>query len=318
MLKKFALVLIVSIFAFAFVFPVSAADSAPDTTSPNDNVPMLGAVLVRGMGIPTITIPGKMIYHNGPVMHTNKIYAIYWVPAGYLVNSSYKSLINRYFTDVAAADNLTSNVYFSDTQYYSITGGIKSFITTTSTFGGSYLDTKAYPANGCTLYTGVTKCLSDAQIRAEVKRVIALKGWVANATTEFFLFTADKVGSCFGASCAFTHFCAYHSATGNVLYSNMPYTGTNLAACGVSFSPNSNFAADSTISVASHEHNESITDPRGSAWFDSAGNENGDKCAWNFGAVSSAKKYNQVIHGHKYILQKEWSNKTSNCVLTGQ
>ena len=78
--------------------------------------------------------------------------------------------------------------------------------------------------------------------------------------------------------------------------------------------------ADATINVTSHEHNETITDEQGNAWYDSAGNENGDKCAWNFGpALGSTAygQYHQVIGSGKYYLQQEWSNHSSGCVLTG-
>jgi hypothetical protein len=57
----------------------------------------------------------------------------------------------------------------------------------------------------------------------------------------------------------------------------MPYTGHNLSACGSGNSPNGDPAADSTINVISHEANEKITDPLGSARFDQRGNEIGDK-----------------------------------------
>ena len=53
---------------------------------------------------------GALKYHNGPVMHVNTSYAIYWVPSGYSVSSDYQSLINRFFTDVAADSGKTSNV----------------------------------------------------------------------------------------------------------------------------------------------------------------------------------------------------------------
>jgi hypothetical protein len=54
-------------------------------------------------------------------------------------------------------------------------------------------------------------------------------------------------------------------------------------------------------------------------WYDNQGFENGDKCAWNFGASSgpAGAKYNQTINSHHYYLQMEWSNKTASCVQTG-
>jgi hypothetical protein len=62
---------------------------------------------------------GNLKYHGGPVMHTNQVYAVYWDPSG-VIDPAYESTINRYFGDVAA-DSLaakTTNVYWSDTQYY--------------------------------------------------------------------------------------------------------------------------------------------------------------------------------------------------------
>jgi hypothetical protein len=101
----------------------------------------------------------------------------------------------------------------------------------------------------------------------------------------------------------------------------MPYANFVPSACGSGQKPNGN-DADSTINVTSHEHNETITDPFGSAWYDIQGNENGDKYAWNFGSKRqisgpSGAKYNQTINGAHYYLQQEWSNHSSGCVLTG-
>ena len=99
----------------------------------------------------------------------------------------------------------------------------------------------------------------------------------------------------------------------------MPYADTVPSACDAGQHPN-NDDADATINVTSHEHNETITDEQGSAWYDRSGNENGDKCAWNFGSALGSTRtveYNQVINGHDYYLQQEWSNHSSGCVLTG-
>jgi hypothetical protein len=263
---------------------------------------------------------GNLRYHNGPVELTNKVYAIYWVPSGYTVSSSYESLISRFFTDVAAANGSTSNVYYSDTQYYNSSN---QHIAYSSTYGGSVVDTNPLPASGCT--DSVTPvCLSDAQIQSEVARVAAAQGWSHNPNNEFFMFTAKNIGSCVSSSeCSFSYYCAYHSWFGSgstvTLYANMPYADTDPSACDAESHPNGD-DADATINVTSHEHNETITDEQGNAWYDLEGYENGDKCAWNFGSQigsTSHGNYNQLINGDPYELQLEYSNAHRTCVQTG-
>jgi len=254
------------------------------------------------------------------VMHTNAAYAIYWQPAGSSVSAGYRPLIDGFFQNVAADSGKTTDVYYAATQYYDTTGTVAYG----ATFGGSVVDSNPFPANGCTdSYTSV--CLSDAQLQAEINRVVTQQGWPRGTGSLFFVFTPRNVGSCVGSSCAFTQYCAYHSSfgtgSGTTLYANQPYAAFVPAACGSGQSPNGD-DADSTINVVSHEHNEAITDPLGTAWYDQRGYENGDKCAWNFGTAlgsTATGKYNQLIGTTgRYYLQQEWSNKSSACVLTGQ
>jgi hypothetical protein len=256
---------------------------------------------------------GDLTFHGGPVMTTNKTYAIYWVPSGFSMPSGYQSTINQFFGDVAHDNGMSSNVYAVDTQYSSIQYN--------STFGASAVDTNAFPTSGCPVYSGVTRCLTDAQLQTEILNVISAQGWVKNGTNMFFMFTPQGVGSCFGATlnsgCAYTDYCAYHGTTnsGGAIYANQPYAHVN--GCSTGQSPNGN-AADDTINVTSHEHNEAITDPQLNAWYDAAGYEIGDKCAWDFGSSSGSPGalYNQTINGHHYYLQREYSNATHACVQT--
>ncbi len=76
--------------------------------------------------------------------------------------------------------------------------------------------------------------------------------------------------------------------------------------------------ADTTINTISHEHNESITDPLGTAWLANDGNENGDLCAYGFGnalgGTEGVDAFNQQINGDNYDLQQEWSNADNGCI----
>ena len=57
-------------------------------------------------------------------------------------------------------------------------------------------------------------------------------------------------------------------------------------------------------SVTAHELAEARTDPASpGAWYDGSGNENGDKCAWSFGAPLVT-----FSNGSQWKLQGEWSN----------
>jgi hypothetical protein len=283
---------------------------------------MLGVVPALGspMAAEPLNAFGNLDYHGGTVMRTNKVYAIYWIPSTFSVSANYKSVINGYFSNVHTANGKKTNVYYSDTQYFDTTGGIKN----TSTFGGSATDTNAFPASGCS-DPFTTFCLTDAQIQTELKNVIAAHGWKVGPKTMFFMFTPKNVGSCLGTACAYSFYCGYHSFTTNssnkvILYANMPYAAW--VNCAVPSQPQPNGDdADYTINIASHEHNETITDEQGTAWWDSnTGEEDGDKCDFIFGTAigsTSHGQYNQAIGTGKYYIQQEWSNHSTACVLKG-
>ena len=56
--------------------------------------------------------------------------------------------------------------------------------------------------------------------------------------------------------------------------------------------------------VSGHELSEARSDPANpGAWYDSSGQENGDKCAWTFGAPLVT-----FSNGSKWKIQGEWSN----------
>ena len=56
--------------------------------------------------------------------------------------------------------------------------------------------------------------------------------------------------------------------------------------------------------VSGHELSETMTDPRNGGWYDRQGAENGDKCAWTFGAPLVTFASN----GSQWKIQGEWSN----------
>jgi hypothetical protein len=121
------------------------------------------------------------------------------------------------------------------------------------------------------------------------------------------------------------YFCAYHSSAdfsdiGHVLYSVEPYQ--NVGGCDVApGSPNGQLV-DSTNNVLSHELFESITDPDGTAWWNTAsnalyGNEIADECSFIIfppGAVYfDPSVFN--ISGKRYAVQPEYNNSSHACTV---
>jgi hypothetical protein len=296
--------------------------------------PSKGAV-GGGLDMPGAPRPAtaNVTYHGGWVMRTNTTYTIFWLPAGSTCGESdptcdtYISGVDRYFKDVAAASGSDSNVYSVDTEYSDTTGPIAY----QSTFGGAFIDEHAFPAydpnTSCTDGT-YPICLTDQQIQAEVQRVVTQLGWPDGESVLFNLMTPDSVSECDDHTSTFClgSFCAYHGAfTGSdsqpIVYTLEPFAETDGCA-GIPLNPSPNGDdADPTDNLISHEMNEAITDPWGTGWYTGATTAHGeiaDLCAWNFGnplgTAPNGQAYNEVINGHDYYLQQEWSNDGSQCL----
>jgi hypothetical protein len=312
----------VALAAVAVAAVAAGPAGAAPTTAHWSSHPVLAPV--RGVGLrPAAAVTsGNLTYHGGKIVKASTTYAIFWNPpklqsgAAAGMSATYQSLLRRYLGDVGG-----SGLMNSATQYYQIAGGIKTAIKNRSTFAGSWTDTSAYPRSGCSDPATPGNCLTDAQIRTEIKKGLTANGWTPGPGKIFFLYTSKGEGSCIGADCAFTVYCAYHWKFGfngkPVIYGSMPYAGTAPQGCGVGASPNADIDADSAVNLTSHEQMEAITDPGGNAWYDAQGAENGDKCAWNFGSTTlDGGKANQSWNGHFYLVQQEWSNAGTRCVRT--
>jgi hypothetical protein len=278
---------------------------------------------------------------TGPVVVT----PVYWNPAGHPMDTVYKSILTQYLTDVAKASGRNNNVFSILNEYFGNNGQIQYNVD----LGAAIEDTHALPANGCTLThkdmsniyadsSGYNACLDDAQLQAETNRIVSANGLPINFSHIYVLFLPKHVESCFlpgvttnankGQACTINYeptaaYCAYHNQAGSgAIYANMPYPIYNSGAgftCGTNFrggfpvieTPNGNADADVEVSPTSHEINESITDPDTvTGWYDSIGFENGDECAYIFGATAGTPGalYNQTINNHHYLTQEEFSN----------
>jgi hypothetical protein len=290
-----------------------------------------------------------LIFHGGPMMGTPLtgpvvVTPIFWDPAGHTMTSSYKSIITDYLADVAADSGLHTNVYSTLNEYSGSNGTISYDIQ----LGAPIEDTRPLPASGCFLMrkdrsgiyadgSGYDACLDDAQVTAETDHMRATNGLPIDLAHIYVLFLPKHVESCFYGgptapgprnACTINYektaaYCAYHNMASNgMVYANLPfpiYTSPVGYTCGsdarIAFqaieSPNGDPDADTEISPTSHEIMEAITDPDTvTGWYDQAGYENGDECAYVYGAPQGTPGafYNQVINGDHYLTQEEFSN----------
>ncbi len=301
-----------------------------------------------------------LIWHGGAMMGTKLtgplvITPIFWNPAGFSMDPSYKALITQYLSDVAHASGTGGNVFSVASEYFGTDGRVRYDIK----LGSPVNDTNPLPTSGCTVAatdgsgiyadgSGYSACLDDSQVNGEAHSVATANGLPENLSHIYVVFLPKHVESCFnpgsttstagGQACTINNqptaaFCAYHSfvmpgfSFSNTpfeeIYANMPFPvylsatgvtcGTNINFPGVIESPNNNPDADTEISPTSHEINEARTDPdTNSGYFDIQGNENGDECAYRFGTTfgTPGALFNQVINGHHYLTQLEFSNKS--------
>jgi hypothetical protein len=240
---------------------------------------------------------GNLTYHGGPVMFgTAHIFLIFWEPTGHGVTPKYNELNKRYFQDIS-----DTGLYENNEQYTNASGKYPADVA----IGGTFLDTHPYPANPMT----------DAQVRAEVTHAQAVKGWTSSIHNIFFVYTGSGEHN---ALADMNNFCAYHSFFGtNTLYAAIIYP-TVLAGCLVPPpSPNHDLIADSAVNFSSHEQMEAATDPLLNAWFHvDIAHEIGNECDFVFGPRNHFGG-DVIFHGHPYLVQKEWDNKKSGCVLKG-
>jgi hypothetical protein len=287
-----------------------------------------------------------LIWHGGPMMGTTStgplnVIPIFWNPTGHPMTAAYKNIITTYLAGVAADSGSHTNVFSTLTEY----SGSNGFINYNVQVPFAVQDRGPLPASGCTVASndtsniyadgsGYNACLDDDQIIAETNRVVDALALPRDLSHTYVLFVAKHVETCFfpgstltsANACTINHqlsaaYCAYHSmASNNMVYANLSFpiyasqTGFTCSS-DARFSqvqyPNGNRDADTEVSPTSHEIMEATTDPDTSTgWYDVAGFENGDECAYVFGPVqgNSGKFYNQSINGRHYLTQEEFSN----------
>jgi PKD domain len=293
--------------------------------------------------LPTGPVPfdlafDNMDYNGGPVMPSNTDYMLMWSPQGLSAYpDGFVFGIAQYFHDLQRDSGGNQNVDSVGPQYNDLTGAVADY---NVRFGGVLVDRDPYPASQCPVNAPVTNCLTDGQIQQEIQSFVTSHHLPTDLSHEYFLLTPPHVESCFsnnpatnfdGCSAGIVPFntlaayCAYHGNTTTstmVFYANMPYDADNPHCQDFNY-PNGLISDGEINGGLSHEHMESVTDPiPNDAWTNGAGADQGlevgDQCnrvrGTPLGTAPDGSPYNQVINGHFYWYQEEWSNYTHSCV----
>jgi len=260
----------------------------------------VGDAVVTGNGIN---------YHGGPVMKgTPNIYLIWygnWNSTG---------------SNTAATRSLV--------EHFVMTLGNTPYELINSTYGDNAGNVSGNLAFGRSTIVSSTRNLTDARLRTTVSNALTSGALPTDANGVYMVLSSSNINETSGFC---TQYCGFHThATLNGVDIKYAFvgnpdrcpsgceaqtTGPNSPATGVG-------GADGMINIITHESEEAITDPDLNAWFDANGEEDADKCNFNFGTTSTctatsvcsasgkaaAAKFNQTFGGNSYLMQDEWRN----------
>jgi hypothetical protein len=231
-------------------------------------------------------------YHNGPVMLGEV--RLYYIWYGAWSGNSATTIL----TDFGNA--LGGSAYWNINTTYRNRSG--TFLSNSLRLAGSTTDS----------YSRGT-ALTDSNIRSIVSDAITSRRLPSDANGIYLVLTSQDVTATSGFC---TSYCGWHTHASiggvDIKYGFVGNSARCITACAAqSAGPNGNAGADGMASIIAHEAEEAATDPDLNAWYDSRGYENADKCAWTFGATSTATNgslYNVTLGARRYLIQQNWVN----------
>ncbi len=233
-------------------------------------------------------------YHGGPLLGISSPPNVYFIWYGNWANNSATSILPN------LALNIGGSSYFNiNTTYYDASGA-------------HVMNAVNYVSSTSDNYSQGTS-LRDSSVEAVVARAINNGELPRDPDGVYFVLTSKDVNETSGFC---TQYCGWHTNGAingaDIKYAFIGNPDRCPSACEAqTTSPNGNAGADGMASIIAHELEESVTDPDGNAWYDRRGEESADKCAWTFGALSTASngsKYNITLGKLNYLIQQNWVN----------
>lgn len=243
--------------------------------------PASGIVPARGV-TPLAPFVSNLVWHGGPVMHSTTVVPVFW-------GSSWSGSTFR-------GDKITGLDYL-----YSHVGNTPYLHTNYEyTDGSGHVGLGVSKGTDLNDWTGTPPSApSTSQVLAEVSRVT---GGHPISNAYYPVYSTGRRGS--------AGYCAWHSSgTIGGVRVQFGFFFTLDADSGCDPHAPTNLGHSQGLSalanVSGHELSEMVTDPRLNAWYDSAGNENSDKCAWTWKGLVT-------LGTQQWKIQGNWSNAAAN------
>jgi hypothetical protein len=277
------------LFAATLCISISAfGQDRQDLSGTNGNEPpMLGIHWARGQDPFTRVDFGarrtaNMTYHGGKIMPTAVTKAIFWGTSWPNYSGDEITGIDSFYVGFSGSN------YAKTSDEYTGTNGQVGAVTS-SAF--PIIDSSAASGGGNT-----------SVILAEVCKMIS--GPDPNGNGYYPVYTDVPRGN--------AGYCAYHSAGtchGQLVQFAFFFKLDNDPGCDPQDTTTGHSQGLAALAnVSAHELSEARTDPASpGAWYDSQGQENGDKCAWTFNVPSVS-----FPNSTSWKLQGEWSNAAYN------
>jgi hypothetical protein len=248
--------------------------------------------LRRSAGLAPGTTSAPMTYHGGRLMTAPAHVYLLWY--GDWSTSSAPALLGDLLGGLGGSAYARTNSTFTDRAGHHVTSDI--------TLAGS---TKVVAAHGARL--------SDAGVRRQVASAIAHGTLPSDPDGIYVVATSADVRETSGFG---TRYCGWHSHSSlkgvdlKYLFVGDPtLQAQRTCAPPGSSTPNGDRGADAMASTVLHEIDETLTDPDLDGWYDRYYNENGDKCAWTYGATyrsATGAPANVDFSGHDFLVQRNW------------
>ena len=225
----------------------------------------------------------NMTYHHGSIMPTAVTKAIFWGPSWADPNFVGDKIagLDAWYTGHSGSNYAKTVDEYTDKNHQ---------VGASTTHQGHIIDTSA------ALGGGNTKVILN-----EVCKQVTAGNIVPDPSGNGYyqVYTDVKRGT--------AGFCAWHSAgscNGQALQFGYSFNLDGDAGCDPKDTQTGHSQGLAALAnVTAHELSEARSDPDGNAWYDSSGQENGDKCVWTFNVP-----YVLFSDGNIWKLQGEWSN----------